>query len=175
MNQTIRNAYPSEYEAVGQLLVDVYAQLDGFPKPNEQPNYYQMLAQVGNLTERPGTEIVVAVNDEDKLTGAVVYFDDMQYYGSGGTATKEINAAGFILLGVDATARGRGIGQALTQQCIDKARNHQRQQLIIHTTNAMQTAWRMYERMGFARSADLDFMQDTLAVFGFRMALDMPL
>jgi hypothetical protein len=43
--------------------------------------------------------------------------------------------------------------------------------MIIHTTMAMQTAWRMYESMGFKRSEDLDFMQGDLPVYGFRLTL----
>ena len=43
--------------------------------------------------------------------------------------------------------------------------------MIIHTTIAMQTAWKMYENMGFKRSDDLDFMQEALPVFGFRLLL----
>jgi hypothetical protein len=35
----------------------------------------------------------------------------------------------------------------------------------------MQTAWKMYEKMGFVRSLDLDFMQGQLPVFGFRLKL----
>jgi sugar lactone lactonase YvrE len=44
---------------------------------------------------------LVAVSSDNKIAGGVVYFSDMQYYGSGGTATKEHNAAGFRLLAVD--------------------------------------------------------------------------
>ena len=36
----------------------------------------------------------------------------------------------------------------------------------------MQVAWKMYEDMGFRRSADLDFMQGKLPVFGFRFNID---
>lgn len=60
-------------------MVKVYSQLDGFPKPGEQPEYYRMLANVGELTKRPGTEIVVA-EFNSKIIGAVVFFSDMQYY-----------------------------------------------------------------------------------------------
>jgi hypothetical protein len=35
----------------------------------------------------------------------------------------------------------------------------------------MQTAWKMYEGIGFQRSADLDFIQGQLPVFGFRLLL----
>jgi hypothetical protein len=43
---TIRNAKPEEFEEIGKLMVQVYSQLDGFPKESEQPNYYKMLANV---------------------------------------------------------------------------------------------------------------------------------
>jgi N-acetylglutamate synthase-like GNAT family acetyltransferase len=95
----------------------------------------------------------------------------MQYYGSGGTATQEKNAAGFRLLAVDPKARGLGIGKLLTIACINKAKESGISQLIIHSTKAMQTAWKMYESIGFKRSEDLDFMQGELPVFGFRLAL----
>jgi hypothetical protein len=36
---------------------------------------------------------------------------------------------------------------------------------------AMQTAWKMYENLGFKRSDDLDFTQGELPVFGFRLKL----
>jgi hypothetical protein len=35
----------------------------------------------------------------------------------------------------------------------------------------MQIAWSLYERLGFERSKDLDFMQEKLPVFGFRLRL----
>ncbi|WP_166923581.1 GNAT family N-acetyltransferase [Flavobacterium poyangense] len=170
-NCTIRNAHPSEFDEIGKLLILVYSQLDGFPKENEQPNYYKMLANIGDFTNHPETELLVATDDQDAILGAVVYFNNMKYYGSGGIATQEQNTAGFRLLGVDTKARGKGIGKFLTEACINKAKSNQLNQLIIHSTLAMKTAWKMYENLGFKRSEDLDFMQGDLAVFGFRYAL----
>lgn len=166
----IRNARPEEFEFIGKLLVNVYSQLEGFPTPSEQPGYYALLANVGELIHRPGTEIIVA-SDSDNIAGAVVYFGDMQYYGSGGTATQEKDAAGFRLLAVDPAARNAGIGKMLTLACIDKAHQQGRAQLIIHSTAAMQTAWKMYEKIGFKRAEELDFMQSSLPVYGFRYQL----
>jgi ribosomal protein S18 acetylase RimI-like enzyme len=167
----VRNATPSEFEAIGTLMVHVYAQLEGFPTATEQPNYYKMLANVGELSNKPSTELLVAVSNNSTIAGAVVYFGDMQYYGSGGTATKEQHAAGFRLLAVDPSTRGQGIGKLLTNECIQKTKEKKLSQLIIHTTMAMQTAWKMYEALGFKRSTDLDFMQGELPVFGFRLLL----
>ena len=167
----VRNASPSEFKEIGNLLVEVYSQLEGFPKPSEQPEYYEKLANIGDFISKPGAELIVALSPDDKILGAVVFFSDMEFYGSGGTATKEKNASGFRLLGVSHLARGKGIGKLLTAACISKAKDKGSGQLIIHTTMAMQTAWKMYEHFGFKRSEDLDFMQGSLQVYGFRLLL----
>ena len=171
MQYTVRNAVPGEYEAIGKLMIAAYSRLEGFPKETEQPAYYEMLANVGEFANKPGAEILVAVSPGNKITGAVIYFSDMKYYGSGGTATSEQNACGFRLLAVDPTARGMGIGKLLTNTCIKKAKDKNVSQMIIHTTMAMQAAWKMYENIGFKRSEDLDFMQGELPVYGFRLLL----
>lgn len=168
---TIRNARQNEFDAVGQLMVGVYSQLDGFPKPSEQPAYYQMLATIGNLTNRPATELLVAVDFDNTILGCVVYFSDMQFYGPGGIASSQPNAAGFRLLAVAPHFRNKGIGRALTQACIEKSRQKNLEQVIIHSSKSMQTAWNLYERLGFERSEDLDFQQGKLPVFGFRLLL----
>ena len=168
---TIRYAKPAEFEKIGKLMIQVYSQLEGFPTAIEQPNYYKMLATIGDLTHNPATELLVAVSSDEKIMGAVVYFSDMQFYGSGGTATKEQNASGFRLLAVDPSTRGKGIGKLLIQECIRTAKNKKHDIVIIHSTLLMQIAWKMYENLGFKRAEDLDFMQGELSVFGFRLAL----
>jgi GNAT superfamily N-acetyltransferase len=126
-----------------------------------------MLADMGRFTQMPDTKLLVAVTDGD-VVGGVVYFSDMARYGSGGIATRETNASGFRLLAVDPRARGMGVGKALAEKCIELANEAKHTQVIIHTTNAMKIAWGMYEKLGFERSPDLDFMQEDLQVFGFR-------
>jgi GNAT superfamily N-acetyltransferase len=168
---TVRNALPAEFEVIGKLMVNVYSHLEGFPKEPDQPVYYKMLANIGEFTNKPGTELLVAVSAGSQIAGAVVYFNDMKYYGSGGTATNEQNACGFRLLAVDTLYRGQGVGKLLTKACIQKARAMKVKQIIIHSTMAMQTAWKMYQTLGFKRSEDLDFMQGDLPVYGFRLLL----
>jgi GNAT superfamily N-acetyltransferase len=113
----------------------------------------------------------VAVSSDEQIKAAVVYYGDMQYYGSGGTATRVQNAAGFRFLAVDQHARRQGIGNLLIEKCIRLARETNRSQMIIHSTAAMQAAWKIYLHLGFMRSEDLDFMQGELPVFGFRLFL----
>lgn len=169
---TIREAMSNEFDELGQMMIDVYSQLEDFPSMDEQPDYYKMLANIGDFTKKPDTKLLVAISPESKILGGVVYFGDMKYYGSGGTATKVINASGIRLLAVDPNTRGMGVGKALTLVCIQNARDRNQSEVILHTTKAMEIAWGMYEKMGFKRSPDLDFKQEQLAVYGFRLKLD---
>ncbi|NND26804.1 MAG: GNAT family N-acetyltransferase [Flavobacteriaceae bacterium] len=167
----IREALPNEFEAVGQLMVTVYSQLEGFPSPIEQPKYYKNLREIASFSKQPKVKLLVAINSDKSVLGAVVYFGDMAYYGSGGIATQEKNASGFRLLAVDPKARGLGIGKSLSKACINLAKLEGNSNMVIHSTKAMQIAWSMYESMGFKRSKDLDFIQDDLPVYGFRLSL----
>lgn len=168
---TIRDLRQNEFEALGQLMVEVYSNLEGFPKPDEQPRYYELLAGIGRFTEKREARVLVAVSAVEELVGGVVYFGDMAEYGSGGTATTVRNASGIRLLGVSPRFRSLGAGRALTCACIRLAREKGNSQVILHTTQAMRVAWGLYERLGFERSEDLDFSQQGLAVFGFRLRL----
>jgi len=167
----VRDGRPEEFRALGQLMVEVYGGLAGFPTPAEQPRYYEMLADIGDFTSKPAARVLVAVDSEGQLLGGVVYFGDMAHYGSGGTATSVTNASGIRLLGVHPSARGLGVGKALTRACIELAKAQGHARVVLHTTAAMRVAWEMYERLGFQRVHELDFMQGSLPVFGFSLAL----
>jgi ribosomal protein S18 acetylase RimI-like enzyme len=172
LNQlVIRDLHPTEFDALGRLMVEVYSKLDGFPTPEVQPHYYEMLAGIGHFAEKPSTRVLVAVLPDGTLVGGVVYFGEMAQYGSGGSATSIKGASGIRLLGVDPRSRNAGAGKALTKACIQLARESGNSQVILHTTRAMQIAWALYEKLGFVRSADLDFLQEGLPVFGFRLQL----
>ncbi len=167
---TIRDAESNEFAAIGELMVNVYSALPEFPSIEEQPQYFALLKNIGEQTTKPHTRLLVAILNT-KVVGAVVYFSDMSQYGSGGTATQEKNASGFRLLCVSPTVQGQGIGHALIEKCISLAQMHQHQQVIIHTTSAMQLAWQMYQKRGFQPAPELDFMQGNLPVFGLRLIL----
>ena len=168
---TIRDIQPREHEALGRLMVQVYSSLEGFPTPEEQPRYYELLAHIGGFTERPGARVLVAVDAAGTIMGGVVYFGDMAHYGSGAAAAEVKNASGIRLLGVDPVHRGAGVGRALANACIQLARDAGHAQVVLHTTAAMRIAWDLYERLGFVRAPELDFLQETFPVFGFRLTL----
>ena len=168
---TIRDIRTEESGALGKLMVEVYSNLEGFPTLDDQPHYYELLADIGRFTEKKGARVLIAISLENELVGGVVYFSDMAEYGSGGAATSVKNASGIRLLGVNPKFRNLGAGKALTNACIELAQEQGHSEVILHTTQAMQVAWGLYERLGFTRSEDLDFSQQDLSVFGFRLRL----
>jgi ribosomal protein S18 acetylase RimI-like enzyme len=168
---TIRPAEPGDYAAIGSMLVSAYAALPGMPSPQQQPDYYAMLADVAGRAARPSLTVFVASDNAGHLLGSIDFIDDMRHYGSGGPASTVTDAAGIRLLAVTEAARGKGVGRALTLACIARAREAGKARIVLHTTKVMQAAWAMYERLGFNRFPDIDFRQGTLDVFGFQLAL----
>jgi GNAT superfamily N-acetyltransferase len=168
---TIRPVRAEEYEPLGKLLVAAYAALPGMPQPDEQPDYYAMLANVAGRAARPSLTVFVATNAAGDLLGSIDFIDDMRQYGSGGPASTISDAAGVRLLGVDSAHRGQGAGKALAVFCIERARSLGKARVVLHTTRAMQAAWTMYEALGFVRFPEIDFQQGNLAVFGFQLNL----
>lgn len=168
---TVHDAPAERFQEIGKLMVDVYSKIEGFPDKKEFPDYYTMLANIGDITKNKTIRLLIATSKTGDLGGAIVYFSDMAFYGSGGTAPKEKNAGGFRLLAVNTNARGQGIGKLLSQACIQIAQAEKQKQLIIHSTKTMQIAWSMYERLGFKRSKEFDFVKGKLHVYGFRLIL----
>ncbi len=167
----VRQARPEELAALGRLVADSYAALPGMPGPEEQTAYYAMVRDAAARARNPAIRILAAVTLDGELLGSADLIEDMAHYGSGGTASMRVDAAGIRLLAVAPAARGRGVGKALTRHCIEHAQALGRSSVVLHTTRAMETAWGLYEQLGFQRAPDLDFRQGALEVFGFELKL----
>jgi ribosomal protein S18 acetylase RimI-like enzyme len=142
----IRDARPDEYAAVGELVVDVYRSI--IPGLDE---YADELRDVANRVAS-GALVWVAVV-EDALAGTVTYVPGPGPYAE----FEDPDGAGIRMLAVLPAFQGRGIGEALTRACIDQARADGRGHVYLDTTQWMETAQRMYERIGFVRTPELDW------------------
>jgi GNAT superfamily N-acetyltransferase len=65
--------------------------------------------------------------------------------------------AEFRMLAVTSEARGQGVGAALVQSCIERARSAGCSALALCSLRTMTPAHRIYERMGFARAPERDW------------------
>jgi GNAT superfamily N-acetyltransferase len=77
------------------------------------------------------------------------------------------------LLAVAPAARGHGVGKALMQECIRRARQSGSPAITLHTNDFMQTAVRLYERLGFVWAPELDAEPAPGIISkGYRLALE---
>ena len=168
----IRNALPEEFSAIGKIMVEAYSSLHDFPKADELPQYYDNLANIGTLTEHPQTELLIAVNQNNEVLGGVLYISDLKYYGVTKLNMEYPKTSAFRLLAVSVNTSGLGVGKSLIFACIDKAKKADHKQLIIHSTKSMAIARAIYTKLGFKRFEEIDFIQDNVEVFGFKLDLN---
>jgi len=146
----IREAIPTEFEAIGELVVDAYRDA------GETDSGYER--ELRAVAERAAQVPVLAAVDEStgRVLGTVTYVPGPGPFHEGAFG----DAASFRMLAVVADARGRGIGRALVETCIERARADARPAIGIYTRPFMTAAHRMYERLGFRRVPELDLEFD---------------
>ena len=145
----IRAARPEEYAAVGELTARVYVE-DGFV-PTDFP-YVVTLRDAATRAEQ--AELLVALDDGGRLLGSVTFAFAGSPYAE---LAKGPDEAAFRMLVVEPAARGRGVGEALVRECVRIARTQHARVLRLSTQSEMHTAHRLYERLGFVRTPDLDW------------------
>lgn len=164
----IRNARKADREAIRAVTLSAYQEYAAAMPPLHFASYRQSI--LATLAEEGPAECIVA-EQAGQIVGSVLLFP------AGATLH---TPAGHVtltwpevrLLAVAPSARGQGVGLALMQECIRRAQRAGAAVLTLHTTELMQAAMRLYERLGFVRAPELDFRpaKDVL-VKGYRLNL----
>ncbi|HWO73530.1 MAG TPA: GNAT family N-acetyltransferase, partial [Dehalococcoidia bacterium] len=141
----IREARPSEAEAVGRLVQAAYAQYESSYPPEAWKRYFEMLGRMDGHLEK--AQVLIA-EIGGRLAGSVTFYPDGSLSGQGEWPPRW---AGMLRLAVLPEHRGRGVGRALVEECIARCRKLGIETLGLHTTEWMDVARGMYERMGFVR------------------------
>ena len=109
----VRVARPDEFAALGELTVAAYVSAD---PGTVDGDYRDELRDVAGRTA--GADVLVAVDGDGSVLGGVTYVGDPA---SPSAEFTEPDAAGIRMLAVAPEARGRGVGEALTRACIERA------------------------------------------------------
>ncbi len=142
----IRDVLPGEHAAVGELVVNVYGSII--------PDLDAYADELQDVAGRIRAGVVVWVAEVDgALAGTVSYVPGLGPYAE----FKDPHGAGIRMLAVLPAFQGRGIGEALVRACLDRARDDGRERVYLDTTEWMETAQRLYLRLGFARAPELDW------------------
>lgn len=159
----IRAVHPDEVAALGALTVAAYHALPGHVV---EPAYDAELADVATRAE--AAVVLVAVEHGD-LLGGVTFVPDadhpMAEHGVDGAAT-------IRMLAVSGHVQGTGVGRALVEACIERARAAGTRELALHSTPWMTTAHHLYARLGFRRDPSLDWTPvPHIELWAFRLDL----
>lgn len=143
----VREALPEEYAAVGELIVAAYIDAGETDEP-----YYAELRDVASRAAR--VPVLVAVEEgSGRLLGGVTYVPGPGPLHEGEPA----GHASIRMLGVAREARRRGVGRALVDACLDRARADHRDGISLYTRPFMAAAHRLYESIGFERDPARDW------------------
>jgi GNAT superfamily N-acetyltransferase len=138
----VRLARDDELEAAGDLVVEAYLTLPG--RHSWEDGYLDLVRDARRRARR--AEVLVATDADGVLLGSVTYVPGHR---NPWADVEQPGEAGFRMLGVSPAARGRGVGEALVQACLDRAVATGRSALAISTIDSWAAARRLYERMGF--------------------------
>jgi GNAT superfamily N-acetyltransferase len=164
----IRSVRPDEHERLGEITVAAYRAIN---PPHAEGDLDEYEAELRDVAGRAaGADVLVAVDGDGAVLGGVTYVPDRT---SPFAEFDDPEAAGIRMLAVAPEAQGRGVGEALTRACIDRAVAAGRARILLHSTEWMTTAHRIYERLGFQRDPSLDWqVGDDFWLRGFRLRVD---
>ena len=160
-------AGPAEIRAAGEVVQAAYAEFAAtdLGRLANWPAYVRQQADTATRA-REGL-LLVAVDDPGAVIGTVTLY----LTPARGSEHWDDGDAMLRFLAVPPAARGLGVGRALLEACIARARAAGRARLALHSASPMATAIGLYLREGFTRDPAGDWHDGDLAVLGY--ALDL--
>lgn len=156
----VREARPADLTAAGEVVAAAYQR-----DLSVSAGY---LAHIRDTASRAQQAVVLVAAEGDAVLGSVTYV-------AGGTTMAQrasADEAELRMLGVDPSARGRGIGEALVRACIERAQAAGLRRVVLSTQPEMRVAHRVYERLGFVRREDLDWTPEPdVCLIGYELTL----
>lgn len=150
MNVVVREASPSEFQAIAELLVEVYVG-EGFTAAEDAARLRDVAGRAVNA------QLLVAVDrDRGTVLGTVslVQHDSPLVQISRSELEVELQ-----LLATRPSLRGQGIGRALVSACLDRACAQGYARAVLWTQPTMAAAHRLYQLHGFRRVPERDWVR----------------
>jgi ribosomal protein S18 acetylase RimI-like enzyme len=150
MTVRVRPAHLDELGEVGDVTVAAY-DVDGFLLADDP--YVPRLRDAAARARE--AEVYVATLDDlpGRVAGTVTFCAE-------GSSWREIAQPGegeFRMLGVVPEARRRGVAEALVSTCVERSRELGYHAVVLSSLPEQQAAQRIYARLGFRRTPDLDW------------------
>lgn len=163
---TVRHATAEDGEAVLRILLAAYGQYEALLSTERWTQYKESIEQA---VDSPTTKARLVAELDGALVGSVFLYDSsVSAYGS---PQLEIHNPIIRLLGVVPEARGHGIATELIRASVRLTQEWQADRIHLHTSDMMDSAVRLYERLGFERAYDKEFHNGTILVKSYLLRL----
>ena len=161
---SLRNARDHERSIIRDLTLAAYAQYQAVMPPDFWAYYRHNL--IATLDGEGNGERLVA-EQNGSIVGSVLLFPPAANPYANALISTSYPEVRF--LAVLPQTRGQGIGTALMKECERRAQEAGATAIGLHTAEVMQTAIRMYERLGYVRTPETDFQpREGVVVLGYR-------
>ena len=155
MSQTVRIVEPTEtgrLQEIGELTALAYL-ADGLID-----NAHPYIPQLRDASARAEHAVLLAMLDGELGEGNVIGTMTLVPPGSRFAELAKDDEFELRMLAVSPLERGRGIGRQLTQAAMEMAVERGATRVVLSTMETMRVAHGLYERMGFQRRPDLDWI-----------------
>jgi len=153
----IRDEQATDRKTIRDLTLRAYEEYASLMPPSHWGYYRENIIET--LDGDEPAERILAERD-GAIVGSVILYPAGRVLFS---ADEEVFVASWPevrLLAVDPKARDQGIGAALMAECASRARRAGSRFLVLHTNDLMRAAIDLYEKMGFERFPELDYVVD---------------
>lgn len=151
-----------DFRSAGEVVQRGYFALVGYPHDEVYDKY------VADIASRLDDSLVVGAFVDGRIVGCLTYVSSND---SVHAEHDDSAAASFRYFAVDPSAQGGGIGGAMIQWVIERARADGKQRIFIHTLTMMSAAMYLYERFGFVRVPEKDESWDGIAGLAYVLTL----
>jgi GNAT superfamily N-acetyltransferase len=165
-------AADDDRQALLVLTLDAYAEYRPAMPPPVWRQYLQGI--IDAVIDPHPAEQIVAERD-GVLVGTVLLYPAGASLPRPGDPAHTLADPELRLLAVARAARHTGVATALVDECLRRARAAGAAAITLRTSDLMRSAVALYERLGFARTPELDFRPaPDVLVKGYRLRLDRP-
>jgi ribosomal protein S18 acetylase RimI-like enzyme len=145
----VRPVRPEELAAAGEVVAAAYV--------NDLRVSAWYAARLRDAASRAeAATLLVAVDGSQTVLGSLTY-------ARGGNRYAQLasdDECEIRMLGVHPGARGRGVGELLVRAAMARGRDDGAVRMVLSTQTEMKAAQRLYERLGFTRRPDLDWVPE---------------
>jgi predicted N-acetyltransferase YhbS len=164
----IRAAHDSDRAVIQDVTLTAYQEYAPLMPDHWEDYRENILATLADV--KPAVQIVA--EQDGAVVGTVLLYPAGTVFTNPAGDSATLKWPEVRLLAVAPAARRQGIGAALIRECTRRARRSGAESITLHTTDMMQVAMSMYERMGFVRAPELDFHPAPgMTIKGYRFEL----